>query len=521
MLLLAVVSLLGLAGLEAPEAAPVIETIEIVVQDVFEDGGVTPDEWAYQLANRLHVETRESVVRQELLFREGEPLDPEALAQTERNLRALPFLREAQVEAFPAATSSDGENGRIRVRVLVSDSWSTTPEARLAKVGNRWVWGAGLTEGNLLGRGKLLQALYSSDLDRDQTVAVYRDPRVLGSRVALTTLFSAASDGHHVSIWALRPFYSLGTEWSFQMGGEDFDRLDPLYEDGERVEQLRHVRELVRFDLARSVRRTTTSAQRLHLGYEWSRDELPTQLRQFGQVRFGLSSVTHSFRKLTHVNRFERTEDVNLGNETSAFFGISAPYLGGKEGTTFLVQLGERIGFPLNEDGFLLGSASWQARDREGAIENSIARARLDLVQKLSLRRVLLAKADFQYGADLDPEVQLRLGAESGLRGYPVRQFNGTRSLLLSVEGRWFLWDEVANLVSVGFAAFFDSGYAWPDGRPIALDDLRSDVGVSLLLGANRVSASRPGVRFDFAYALDPVEGRGRWLFSAGSQVGF
>lgn len=519
MIALGTLLLVRLSGIASWEPAPTIESIEIVVQDVFEDGGVTPDGWAYRLANQLHIETRRNIVRQELLFREGEPLDPEALAQTERNLRALPFLREARVEAFPSPSGAG--SGRARVRVLVSDSWSTTPEARLAKVGNEWVWGLGLTEGNLLGRGKQLQALYTADLDREQTFAVYRDPRLLGSRVSLQTLLSAASDGHHVSLWAVRPFYSLGTEWSFQAGGENYDRLDPLYESGERIDELSHTRELARFDLSRALRRTTASAQRLHLGYEWARDEVETDLRQFGVVRVGLSSVEHDFRKLTHVNRFERTEDINLGNEASAFFGISSPYLGGEEENVYFLQLGERIGFRLNENGFLLGSLSWQARHRHGSVENAMTRARLDLVQKLSLRRVLLAKADFHYGSDLDPEIQLRLGAESGLRGYPVRQFNGNRSLLLSVEGRWFLWDEVASLVSIGVAAFFDSGFAWPEGDPLALSDLRSDVGMSLLLGANRVSASRPGVRFDVAYALDPVEGRGRWLFSLGSQVGF
>jgi hemolysin activation/secretion protein len=117
--------------------------------------------------------------------------------------------------------------------------------------------------------------------------------------------------------------------------------------------------------------------------------------------------------------------------------------------------------------------------------------------------------------------VQLRLGAESGLRGYPVRQFDGNRSLLLSVEGRWFLADDVARLVSIGAAAFVDSGFVWPEGVAMKFDDLRSDVGVSLLFGGNRVSASRPGVRVDLAYALSPVLGRSPWLLSAGSRIGF
>jgi hypothetical protein len=513
--------LLGIGLLLAPAQKPtgsVIESIEIVIEDVFEDSGKTPDYWAYRLANQLHIETKEAVIRRECLFREGDVLDPEALAQTERNLRALPFLRKARVEAVPSGSDGDGA---VRVRVTVGDSWSTVPEARLSKVGNEWVWAVGASEGNLLGRGKELQALHSSGLDRDETYVLYRDPRLLGTRVALQTFYSDASDGYHAFFGAQRPFFSLSSLWSFRAGLEDFDRRDPLYQDGERIDELPHTRTRADFEIARAVRRSGKSALRLHLGYQFSEDDVELDFRKFGVVQAGLTSVFHSFWKLTHVNRFERPEDINLGNEAAAFIGISTPTLGGEPGNSYFFFLSERRGFPLNAEGFLLGSASWQGRHRKGGIENAIARFRLDLVQKLSPRRILLAKADYHHGKNLDPEVQLRLGAESGLRGYPVRQFNGTRSLLLSVEGRWFLADDVLRLVSLGVASFVDSGFAWPQGAKVALRDLRTDVGVSLLLGANRVSASRPGVRFDLAYALHPVEGRGPWLFSAGSQVGF
>ena len=145
----------------------------------------------------------------------------------------------------------------------------------------------------------------------------------------------------------------------------------------------------------------------------------------------------------------------------------------------------------------------------------------LNLVQKLALKKLILAKAILRYGSNLDPEVQIRLGADSGLRGYPVRQFAGDRSFLVSAEGRWFLADNIGRLVSVGVAAFVDAGFAWPRGQPMTLGDMRSNVGVSLLLGSNRISGSRPGVRFDFVYALQPIDGLSPWLVSAGSRIGF
>jgi outer membrane protein assembly factor BamA len=450
------------------------------------------------------------------LFHEGDPLDREAMEQTERNLRALPFLRDARVETVPGDT-----DGGIVVRVVVSDTWSTTPEARIAKIGNEWVWGVGITEQNLLGRGKELRALHDVDLDREETFLAFRDPRLAGTRTSLATSFSSASDGHFASIGAERPFYSIDSRWGFGAHVEDFDRLDPIYAAGERVEDLRHLRQGADAGIARAVRRTESSAIRLHLGYQFSQDDVDLDRRQFGILRVGVSTVSHHYRSVTHVNRFERIEDINLGGEASAFFGVSAPFLGGEPGNPTFVWLTGRRGLALNASGFLLGTVSWHARDRHGGLENSIARFRADLVQKVSPRKVLLAKADFFYGANLDPEVQLRLGADSGLRGYPVREFNGDRSLLLSAEGRWFIADQVARLASLGLAAFFDSGFAWPQGSPLVMRDLRSDVGVSLLVGANRVSANRPGVRIDLAYALNPIEGRSPWLLSIGTQIGF
>ncbi len=499
---------------EAP--APIIETIVISVEDVFEDKGHTPDLWLYRAANRLHIETRESIIRQELLFAVGDPIDTEAVAQSERNLRALPFLRRAEIEMIPLL------DGRVRVHVITSDAWSTLPELRLAKVGNEWVWAAGASETNLLGWGKQLRLLHDSGLDRDESFVFYRDPRTFGSRVTSRLLLSSASDGHRVNLSATRPFFSIGTLWSFHAVFEDFDRLDPLFKEGERVAELRHDRRRGEFHIARAMKRNPTSAVRLHLAYVSSEDDIAEgkNVRRFGILQLGVSSVAHRFLKLTHINRFELTEDINLGNVASAFFGISTPALGGEDRTSYSFFLGERRGLPLR-DGFVLGNISWRARYRNDRIENGVLHARANVVQKLSLRKLILAKADFLYGTELDPEVQFRLGAESGLRGYPVRQFNGNRSFLLSLEGRWFLTDEIARLLSIGVAAFFDSGFAWPRGQPMRFSDMHSDIGVSLLLGANRVSTSRRGIRIDVAYALDPIDGRSRWLFSAGSRIGF
>ena len=112
------------------------------------------------------------------------------------------------------------------------------------------------------------------------------------------------------------------------------------------------------------------------------------------------------------------------------------------------------------------------------------------------------------------------LGVENGLRGYPVRQFDGNQLLLLSAEERWFMADDVGQLFSLGIAGFIDSGFVWSEEQSFDLDDLKTAVGVSLLLGSNRLS-SRGGIRVDVGYGLNRLEGVGRWVCAAGSDIGF
>ena len=49
----------------------------------------------YRTADRLHIETKQSVIEKFLLFHEGDEYRPERLEETERNLRALRFLKSA------------------------------------------------------------------------------------------------------------------------------------------------------------------------------------------------------------------------------------------------------------------------------------------------------------------------------------------------------------------------------------------------------------------------------------------
>lgn len=505
---------------------PRIASVEVVAHEVFQADGDSLGA-ALGFANRLHLRTRERVVRRELLFEAGDPLDPELLAQTERNLRALPFLRDARVEVRPAkGTDADGRP-LVHVRVLTWDTWSTVPELSLSKVGDQLRWSAGLSERNLLGLGKQLQVLRRANLEQVENLFFFRDPQLAGSRFVWSTDVAGGPNGSRAEISLERPFFSLETDWAFRASATCFDLLRPYSvrggsgRGGSHPDRWRHVRRWTDLEISRALAKGSLEAWRFHVAYRQREDETEGDTRSFGLLEAGISAVEHRFVKLAHVNRFERPEDFNLGRVFSARLGVSTPALGGEEGTAVFASVSHRQGIQFSPGHFLLTTLSWRGRHRHGRLENSLAEVRLAYLRKHSERRVLLATMDLGYGHRLDLEERLFLGAESGLRGYPVRRWSGDRSLLLSVEERWFLADDVGQLLSLGVAAFLDSGFAWPDGEALDLGDLKTSVGVGLLLGRNRLSGSQPTLRFDLAYALDPADGSGRWQFFSGSGVTF
>jgi hemolysin activation/secretion protein len=491
-----------------------IDRVEVVRRGVFDE---RPEglAWPYRVANRLHARTREDVVRRELLAGPGDCADAEALAQSERNLRAAGFLRDARVETAPAAAGGD----RVDVRVTTADTWTTSPHLRLAQVGNRRVWTVGLAERNLLGRGQQLEVQRRSDIDRDQTLVAFRDPRLAGSRVALVALAAGQSDGHRAELSASVPFHALDAAWSFRARVEDLAQRDPLYADGERVSELRHLARAIDLEAGRLVRRTGTGALRVHAAYRLRRDAVGDDRRRFGIAEAGVHFLEHRYLRLTHVNRFERAEDFNLGRQLSATAGVSAAPLGGEPGTAFFAGGRQRTGLSLGRERFLLADVDAGARRHHGRWENALARMELKGLARLSPRALLLARGVYRHGANLDPETQLTLGASNGLRGYAVHQFAGTRALLLAAEARLFVADDVKQLLSFAVAAFVETGYAWPQGTRVALHDLRGDAGLGLMIGRNRLT-SRP-IRVDVAWAFEPAPGRSRWLLSVGAPTPF
>lgn len=497
---------------------PVIATIEIDRQDIFNMDDPAEQHTVYRWADKLHVLTRERVIRRELLFKEGDPADPAVLYESERNLRVLPFLHDnVHIEALPRA------DGRVDVVVHTRDIWTTRPSASISRQGNSTTGRFSFAEQNLFGLGKQVELTWRKDLDRTSGGIMYNDSRVGGSRWALNAAYFQRSDGDLYGADLDRPFFSVNTRASGGGGGNHFTQVTILQLDGNDAPGFRqdHTDAVLRYGLALRTGYDTT--QRLMFRFRYQEDlfdvepgEPPLSTRppvggagyvalpedrRFRILEAEFSSSNVRYERVSHLDKFDRYEDINLGNSWAASLGVSPTFLGDDANHVFFSGHIERW-FHFTPSSYAVGRVLTSGRLQSGVGEDVVTGFDIRHYYLGLPRQTLVSHLQHTWGHNLDGDHQLLLGGESGLRGYDSRRFDGNKSLLANVEDRTYLVFDWLHLFSVAFTSFADAGFVWRAGESEDLGDIVSDVGIGFRFDVTRGSGGTV-IRLDYAYPLD------------------
>lgn len=225
-------------ALEARKAT--LGKIQVVIGDVFDLTKPEEDVWVGRTANRLHVTTRERVIRRVLLFAEGEQVLERRIYETERLLRALPFVKTARIdpEVLP--------DGTVVAVVRVRDAWTTQVNVGASKVGGQSALNLGVDEKNFLGTGKSVAFDLSKNHERSTWGLAYGDPQFLGSRWTVAAHTQYLTDGFNRGIQVERPFYALETTWSMGVGMTQSHASLYLYDQAVTVFQAPFIQNEVR-----------------------------------------------------------------------------------------------------------------------------------------------------------------------------------------------------------------------------------------------------------------------------------
>jgi outer membrane protein assembly factor BamA len=482
----------------------VIGDIAVHVGDVFNPDDPEEDRRLFRLANKLHRTTRDSVILDQLLFRSGDLYSHRLLEESERILRQDRYLYDAEIR--PVRYTGN----RVDVEVVTRDVWTLNVGANLGRSGGVSSTGFQLQDTNLLGTGKSVTLQRSSNVDRSTSLFRYDDAAVLGSRVRLGAGYSDNSDGTLSQLQVGQPFYSLDTRWSAQLNALSADQVDTHYELGHIASGFRHQEE--RFEVMGGLSNGLRNgrADRWSAGFTYLRDRfsmtdryVPTgslpEERVLSYPWIAWERVSDKFLEARDLDQLKRTEDLHLGTQLHARLGFASSALGSTEDAA-IFDATARAGWKPAADQTLLLSSDLSGRwGRDGA-ENVVLDGATRYYWRDWGEHLLFLTLDGAVAEHLDPELQLLLGGDNGLRGYPLRYQDGDARLLFTVEQRFFTDFYPFHLVHVGGAVFFDAGRTWGGGSS-QLGLLR-DVGLGL-----RLSSSRSGlgnvIHFDLAFPLD------------------
>jgi outer membrane protein assembly factor BamA len=493
------------AELEA--AGAVIGRIIVLPNDVFDTSIEGERGWLYRTANKLHINTKESGIREQLLFQTGDRYSDRVLRETERNLRANSYLYDAII--VPVAY--DGRNVDLEVRTR--DTWTLNPGVNFSRTGGENEYSVQIQEQNLLGYGQELQVQWESDVDRESLSFFFGDQHFLQSYTRLAVAYADADDGDTKYFSLSRPFYALDTRRSAGTVLNDSTFSTQRYELGKRVGEFQTHTEFYQLGGGWSRGLRDGWVRRWTYGATYQQDDfepmpgvalggpLPED-RKFVYPWIGFELLQDAFQVRVNQDQIRRTEDVLVGFNGWVRLGIAPESFGSATDAIRLSAL-VRDGRDLSLTQSLFGSAWASGRYEQGEVRNGILGAEARYYWKTSANSKFFGAVSGTVTEQLDQDQQLTLGGDNGLRGYPLRYQAGTSRALLTLEQRYYTKWYPFRLFHVAGAAFFDMGRTW--GRDVTGAEslgMLKDFGIGLRLGSSRSSFGNV-VHIDLAFPLD------------------
>ncbi len=501
-----------------------IAEIHIHRLNVFDPAVPGEDWWPFYMADKIHVITQERVVRREMLIGPGDRYSALSALQSERNLRSLGIFRKAEIHPVQR------QDGKLDLDVRTQDSWTLNINLSAGTEGGQSFYSYGVAEDNLLGSGKSVSASHFQNGPIRGTSVGYDDSRVGGTRFHLTPSYAKTNQGDLISTALYRPFfaletpYALGTSWTRNVGETT------LYSAGDTLNKFFQRTQKVTATYGARLEPDDFFVQRVEAGWHFDKEQfaanadtlqlpVPADRTLSGPV-VGYSWIQPRYIKETYINKMERVEDFNLGNEFYAFGGYMSSELGADRDRWIFNALDQQ-GLFLGPGRFALGQIGAVGRVAGGHADNVLFFGNCNLFWKEDFLypQTWVAHFETNRGRNLDGENQVILGGNTGLRGYKNYAFVGGKSALFNVENRFFLPGEYFHLFRFGGAAFIETGSVVPENIGVTWKRFNSDAGLGLRFAPTR-SESGNIVRADLAYALNAGPGGSRWVVSIrGSQA--
>ncbi|HYW31049.1 MAG TPA: hypothetical protein VE869_06025 [Gemmatimonas sp.] len=462
----------------------------------------------------LHATTDPAVIQRYLLVKVGDPCNQISRAESERILRAQPFLSDARISVY------DNGNGGVRLEVETRDEFSLIVQP-LVRTQAPVFRGLRFGEGNFAGAAKLAAVEWRDGLAYNDVLGVqYADYQFLGSRNELRLNVRQAERGQDIRLEVVRPYYTDLQRFAFigSFGSvRDFVSLRRPGLEQNAVGVAREFANLGGVMRVGPVGRLKLIGGLLTREFERS-DTLPRLITPLGFRPDSGGAVPADFRRqrVTRVNallgvrriRFERVQgfdalvgaqDVRVGMQVGLVLGQSIGLFGSRDRDRFVAT--NIYGGVGNQRSFLGVQGVSEARfdRRDGEWDSHVMSGRLAYYAKPATKQLTLMELEYSSGSDMRVPFQLSLAdRDGGLLGHRRSQDPGAHRMIFRTEQRLIVPTRY-NVGDLGFALFAEAGRLWrgPTAPYSVTTPVRSAAGLSILAAVP--PRSRRLWRVDFA----------------------
>lgn len=402
-----------------------------------------------RVANSLHTDTKERVIRNNLFIKANRPLDPYKLADNERYLRDLPFILDARIAVKPVR----GNRDQVDVIVYTRDVFSLGGSLSLkSKTGVEYR----VYDANLAGWGQRAEYRSVIDIERDPKFGhqfLYNKNSIYGTlingTISYTQLNSGVSRGLEnesaVYMKLERPLVSPYTRWA---GGLELSKnwSENVYGITDTVfRQYGYYEKDLWIGYNIGIKNRVENRNRYFIAlrtYGQSFYDHPEQTEEqmnivYNNEQYVLSAFTfynQNFYRTKYVYGFGRTEDVPYGSRLSLLLGQTKqinhvrPYIGAELEQSVFHKSGDFMEYAFRIGGY----------EHESKLQDVTVLASANLFSRLMFLKGMKIRQSLGIGyasiINRNFEPLLRIDNEFGIERFRSDSAIGTQRLGLSFE---------------------------------------------------------------------------------------
>ncbi len=447
-----------------------------------------------QLLNRIHEDTKEWQVRNELFIKENTPLNPYMLAENERYLRSLDYIQDARI----LVNSIPGNTDSVDVVVITKDLFSLSGEINDLSTNKIE---AMVSDADVLGMGQRVQFTGLYEKERHPKFAyevLYSKNNIKNSFITGTIAYSKinnnlngdATDEHGFYLSLDRPLYSQfahfagGLTVGTNQSSNDYLKPDSFFYkyrynvfDGWlgynfRVHKFLHNPKLKdhQFISLRYFKNNFTQVPfQIGNGYNQLYNDREALL---GSVTF----FRQDFYKTNYIYGFGTTEDVPYGYNIAVTGGwykqlhLSRPYFGLDANRYLVNSNGDFYQYFIRAGGFL----NEKKMEDAGLLLGVSVFSRLIQFNTLKLRQYVRLNYTRQFNrTTFDP---LKINNPFGLRYFDPDSVYGSRRISLHSETFFFLKYKLFGFQFAPFT-FADISFLTPEKASFLKSDVYTGIG--------------------------------------------